>query len=76
MIGALVEFKDKLLGRGAASITVPVFDGALKSNRLVEDADVVASFEAAEDIASDGHSLFIADGARILRSFFELAAER
>lgn len=67
MIGALVEFKDKLLGRGAASITVPVFDGALKSNRIVEDAEVVASFEAAEDIASDGHSLFIADGARILR---------
>jgi len=66
VIGALVEFKDRLLGRGEASITVPVFDGALKSNRVVEDAAVVADFEAPADLASDGKRVFVADGARVL----------
>ena len=36
MIGALLDWKDRLLGRADASITVPVFDGALKSNNLLE----------------------------------------
>ena len=67
MIAALAEFRDRLLGRGAASISVPVFDGALKSNRLIEDAPVVATLEAPEDIASDGRALFVADGVRLLR---------
>ena len=28
MIGAILDWKERLLGRGDASITVPVFDGA------------------------------------------------
>jgi hypothetical protein len=67
MISALTEWKDRLLGRGAASITVPVFDGALKSNRIVEDAQIVATLDAPEDLASDGESVFVADGPRLLR---------
>lgn len=67
MIAALSRWKDQLLGRGDASITVPVFDGALKSNRLIEDARVVATLEAPEDVATDGRSIFVADGARVLR---------
>lgn len=67
MIAALAGVRDRLLGRGDASITVPVFDGALKSNRLIEDADVVATFESPEDLAGDGESLFVADGPRVLR---------
>lgn len=67
MMTALVEWKDRLLGRGAASITVPVFDGALKSNRFIEDAQVVATLDAPEDLATDGESLFVADGSRLLR---------
>jgi len=35
MTRALLEWKDRLLGRGDASITVPVFDGALKSNNIL-----------------------------------------
>ncbi len=67
MIAALVDWKDRLLGRGNASITVPVFDGALKSNNILEDAPVFATLTAPDDLASDGHSLFVADGTTVLR---------
>ncbi len=67
MIEELSRWRDRLLGRGEASITVPVFDGALKSNRLIEDAEVLAELDAPEDLATDGESLFIADGVRVLR---------
>ncbi|MDQ2928048.1 MAG: strictosidine synthase [Caldimonas sp.] len=67
MIAGLRGWKDRLLGRGDASITVPVFDGALKSNSLLEEAPVFATLAAPEDLASDGHSLFVADGPSVLR---------
>ena len=67
MIDALKQWTERLLGRGDAAITVPVLDGALRSNRLIEDAEVVAQLDAPEDLASDGRSLFVADGARVLR---------
>jgi hypothetical protein len=67
MIDALLEWKDRLLGRGDASITVPVFDGALKSNNILEEAATLAVLEAPEDLATDGRSLFVADGSTVLR---------
>ncbi len=67
MIGAILDWKERLLGRGDASITVPVFDGALKSNNILEEAPVFASLEAPEDLATDGDSLFVADGNCVLR---------
>jgi len=67
MIGALLDWKDRLLGRGDASITVPVFDGALKSNNLIEDAPVFATLDAPQDLATDGRSLFVANGKTVLR---------
>jgi hypothetical protein len=67
VIGALLDWKERLLGRGDASITVPVFDGALKSNNILEEAPVFASLEAPEDLATDGRSLFVADGQQVLR---------
>jgi len=66
MIAALADWKDRLLGRGDAAITVPVFDGALKSNRLIEDARIVATLDAPEDLATDGRTVFVADGPRVL----------
>lgn len=66
MMSSIVEWKDRLLGRGDAAVTVPVFDGALKSNNLLEDAVVFATLEAVQDLASDGHRLFVADGQRVL----------
>ncbi len=67
MIAAVREWADRLLGRGSAAITVPVFDGALKSNQILEDATTFAKLDAPEDLASNGTSLFVADGARVLR---------
>lgn len=65
MMGALTAWTDRLLGRGEASITVPVFDGALKSNRLIEDAQTLATLGAPTDLATDGQSVFVADGCRV-----------
>jgi len=67
MIEAVRQWTGRVLGRGDAAISVPVLDGALKSNRLIEDAEVVAELDAPEDLASDGASLFVADGTSVLR---------
>ena len=67
MITALRDWTDRLLGRGDAAITVPVFDGALKSNNLLEEAAVWAKLDAPEDLATDGQSVFVADGTTVLR---------
>lgn len=67
MIESLKQWCDRLLGHGDSSITVPVFDGALKANRLIEDAEVLAELGAPEDLATDSESVFVADGARVLR---------
>ena len=73
MIEALLDWKDRLLGRGSASITVPVFDGALKSNNVLEQAPVFAALDDPNDLASDGRSLYVADGASVLR--YDVAAQ-
>jgi hypothetical protein len=44
-----------------------MLDGALKPNQILEDAEVFAELDAPEDLAIDGHSLLVADGARVLR---------
>jgi hypothetical protein len=67
MISALKNFADRFLGRGDATITVPSFDGALKPNQILENAETVGQFEAPEDLATDGKALYIADGAAVLR---------
>jgi hypothetical protein len=67
MIAALRESFDRFLGRGDAAITVPIFDGALRPNQILEQAQVVATLEGAEDIATDGSALFVAQGATIVR---------
>ena len=67
MIAALKRSVERFLGRGEAAITVPPMDGPLKPNRLLEEAEVVATFDAPEDLVSDGESLWVADGPRLLR---------
>jgi hypothetical protein len=67
VIAALRNWTDQFLGRGAAAITVPIFDGALKPNQILEQAETFAELEAPEDLATDGNSLFVADGDCVLR---------
>ena len=58
MIAGLRSWADRLLGRGDATITVPSFDGALKPNQILEQAETVAAVDAPEDLASDGNGAF------------------
>jgi sugar lactone lactonase YvrE len=67
VIAALRAFADRLLGRGDATITVPSFDGALKPNQILETAETIGQLKAPEDLATDGNTLYIADGTAILR---------
>jgi Strictosidine synthase len=67
VITAVREFANRILGRGDATITVPSFDGALKPNQLLEQAETLLECEAPEDLAVDGDSLLIADGTQLLR---------
>jgi hypothetical protein len=73
VIAALRTLTDQFLGRGAAAITVPIFDGALKPNQILEQAETFAELEAPEDLATDGTSLFVADGSAVLRYDGDLA---
>ncbi|WP_213953831.1 strictosidine synthase [Variovorax sp. dw_954] len=62
MRGALGGFVDRVLGRGSAAITVPVMDGALKPNRVLDNAQVVAELEGIDDLATDGFRLYATAG--------------
>ncbi len=66
MIAAWKRFADNMLGRGEATVTVPPFDGALKPNQLLETAQIAASFDAPEDLASDGATVYVANGPAVL----------
>ena len=67
MIETMRQFGDWILGRGEASITIPIFDGALKPNQMLEEAEVVAEFEDAADIAADSQGILVAAGTRVVR---------
>ena len=67
MIAALRDVVDRFLGRGEATITVPSFDGALKPNQILEQAETIGQFAAAEDLATDGRTLYLADGQAIVQ---------
>jgi hypothetical protein len=67
VIAAVRHIANRILGRGEATITVPSFDGALKPNQMLESAQTLLECEAPEDLAADGNTLLIADGARLLR---------
>jgi len=67
VIDALRDFTDRVLGRGSAAITVPPFDGALKPNQILENAEVVAELDGPEDLATAGGDLYVALGSSVLR---------
>ena len=75
MIPAIRNLANLVLGRGEATITVPSFDGALKPNQKLESAETLLECAAPEDLATDGTTLYLADGARILRLERAVAAE-
>lgn len=62
MLASLRAWGDRLLGRGSAAITVPVMDGALKANRALDEAEIVATIEGLDDLASNGQTLWASAG--------------
>jgi sugar lactone lactonase YvrE len=54
MLDSLRNFTDRLLGRGSAAITVPVMDGALRPNRALDHAAVLAELPGINDLALGG----------------------
>ena len=48
-------------------VAVPIFDGPLKPNQLLESAEVVAQDSEYNDLASDGKDLYVAQGSSIMR---------
>lgn len=76
MIATLRQWSDRVLGRGSAAITVPVMDGVLKPNRVLEQARVVAELPGIADLASDGRTLFVAAGHTLLQLDGERLVER
>jgi hypothetical protein len=67
MFDTIRQFSDRLLGRGDAAITVPVMDGALKPNRVLDEAEVVATLHDIDDLATDGQSLYVSAGPVLYR---------
>lgn len=67
MLAALRSAADRLLGRGNAAITVPVMDGALKANRVLDDAELIAPLAGIDDLASDGATLWLSAGPTLCR---------
>ena len=66
MIGALKRTWDNFRGAGEAAVTVPPMDGALRPNRLLEEAPVLLDITAPEDMATNGQRTFIAAGRQVL----------
>lgn len=67
MFNTVRRFGDRLLGRGDAAITVPVMDGALKPNRILDNAEVVATLHDIDDLATDGQTLYASAGKLLYR---------
>lgn len=67
MIGAVRRAWDNFRGSGEAAVTVPPMDGALRPNRLLEEAPVVANVESPDDIAHDGKGVVFSSGSRLFR---------
>lgn len=67
MFDSLKTFTDRVLGRGSAAITVPVMDGTLKPNRLLEEAEVVAELPGIDDLAGDDRALWASAGPALHR---------
>lgn len=69
MIGALARTWDSLLGRGEAAVTVPPLDGALRPNRLLDEAGTRLPLAGVDCLAVLNDRVVASAGAEL----FELA---
>lgn len=62
MIGGLARALDSLLGRGEAAVTVPPLDGALRPNRMLDEAPLRMPLEGVDCLAAAGDELVASAG--------------
>lgn len=62
MIRGLMRAFDNLFGRGDAAVTVPPLDGALRPNRVLDEATSRVALEGADCLAARGETLFASAG--------------
>ena len=67
MIGAIRRAWENFRGGGDSAVTVPPMDGALRPNRLLEDAPVAIRTHAPDDIVTDGKQVVFSSGNAVLR---------
>jgi len=68
MFNALARLRDRFFGDGEDTVSVPVFDGALKPNNLLEEAQIFAELPGLEDLALSAQGvLHAACGNDVLR---------
>jgi len=68
MVEVISSLAASLFGRRKSTLSIPILDGALKPNNLLEEAPVFAEREGLEDLAlaTDG-TLYAACGKRVFR---------
>lgn len=66
MIGALKRSWDNFRGSGEAAVTVPPMDGALRPNRIVEEAPLVLATAAPDDLAAGRDGVLFSSGTDVL----------
>lgn len=67
MIGALKRALDDFLGRGESAVTVPVMDGPLKPNQLLEAATRLLEAPGLDNLAATPEGILYTSGATLNR---------
>jgi len=67
VIGAAKRAWENFRGGGEAAVTVPPMDGALRPNRLLEEANVAIATAAPDDVVSNGRQVVYASGKSVMR---------
>ena len=65
-LGMLSRWADSFFRRGEFSVTVPVMDGPLKPNRLLEEAAVAFRAEGVDNLTAAGGKVFCSSGNELL----------
>ena len=65
MIAGLRARYDRLVGRGDSAVTIPAMDGALRPNQALEQARLLRSVAAPDNLAADGARLLYTSGGAV-----------
>jgi hypothetical protein len=65
VIGFLQARIDTFFGRGAAAVTVPSMDGALRPNSLLDAASLICQVKAPDNLTQAGDEILFSSGAAV-----------